>query len=127
VEKVCLIVDDEPVIREFLKAILREEGYKTVEAENAPQAFKMVQQLDGLVNLVLSDITMPGDMDGLDLAYSLREAFPAIPVVLISGFTLLEPIPHFDFVPKPFQSKKLLEAITRATSRIVSKPARALT
>lgn len=47
-ERTCLIVDDEPAIRAYLAAILRREQYLTLEAENAVQAFKLVQKLNGV-------------------------------------------------------------------------------
>src|SRR5215472_14654517 len=58
--KICLIVDDEPSIRTFLKAILQGEGFQTLEAESAPEAYRMLQNLDGDVDLVVTDIVMSG-------------------------------------------------------------------
>ncbi|MGA2272729.1 MAG: response regulator [Bryobacteraceae bacterium] len=114
-ERSCLIVDDEPAIRAYLTAILRRERYLTLEAENAAQAFKLVQKLNGDLNLIVGDITMPGDMDGVDLAYAVRNEFPTIPVVLVSGFADTESAKHalgdFAFIRKPFTPASILGAV----------------
>ena len=85
-ERTCLIVDDEPAIRAYVKAILKKENFEVLEAENAPQAYKLIQKLNGGLDLIVTDVNMPGDMDGVDLAYAIRNAFPAIPVILMSGY-----------------------------------------
>ncbi len=119
-EKICLIVDDEPIIRTYLNAILQDEDYQTLEAEDAPQAFRIVQKLNGGLNLIVTDIRMPGDMDGMDLAYAVRNAFPAIPVILISGFADTESAKHrfggFPFIRKPFTPAAILGAVNTATA-----------
>ena len=81
-----LVVDDEPAIRAYVKGILQTETFHGLEAESAPAAFRLIQKLNGRVDLVVTDVNMPGDMDGLDLAYAIRDAFPFVPVILISGY-----------------------------------------
>jgi len=119
-ERTCLIVDDEPVIRTYLTRILRNEQYLTLEAENAAQAFKLVQTLNGGLHLIVSDINMPGDMDGVDLAFAIRNQFPAIPVVLVSGMADMEPpkrrLGGFAFIGKPFTPAAILGAVNRVTA-----------
>jgi DNA-binding NtrC family response regulator len=114
-EKVCLIVDDEPVIRKYLMAILQQEGYQTLEANNGPQAFRLIQKLDGDLNLVVSDVRMPGDMDGMDLAYAIRTSFPTIPVILISGYAggacVQRSGAEFQFIEKPFTPATIMTAV----------------
>lgn len=120
-ERTCLIVDDEPLVRAYLKAVLGKEQYQTIEAGNAAEAFKIVEKLKGGLDLIVSDITMPGDMDGIDLAYAVRNAFPAVPVVLVSGFAdtklAARPLGEFSYVRKPFTPAAILEAVRRAASR----------
>jgi len=119
-ERTCLIVDDDPVIRAYLKAVLRNEHYRMLEAENAPQAFKIVQGLNGGLDLIVSDVNMPGDMDGIDLAYAVRNAFPAVPVLLVSGFAgtkpAAQPLGEFPLIQKPLTPAAVLEAVRRAAS-----------
>lgn len=111
-----LIVDDEDCIRSYLKTILKRESFQVLEAETAPQAYRLIQQLNGGLDLILTDWSMPGDMDGLDLAHAIRNSFPAIPVILMSGYQLdsTKPIGEFTFIEKPFKPEVILNAIEKA-------------
>jgi len=116
--KTCLIVDDDQTIRDFLKALLHRDDFETMEAETAPQALKLVQKLEGNIDLVVTDIRMPGDMDGLDLAYAVRREFPAVPVLLISGFACESsgrPLGEFELIKKPFKLEEILTAARKLT------------
>jgi DNA-binding NtrC family response regulator len=117
-DPVCLIVDDEPAIRRFLRIILEQRQLQVLEAESAPQAFGQIQKLGAHLDLVLSDVQMGGDMDGVDLAHSIRRAFPTIRVILISGFCDHDAVAGFNFIRKPFTPETILCAVERAlTSR----------
>jgi two-component system cell cycle sensor histidine kinase/response regulator CckA len=117
--KVCLLVDDEPPIRTFLRAILEAEGFQCLEAESAPDALKVIRRIDGRIDLVITDIKMPGEMDGIDLAQSLRMSYPILPVILISGFADEHSSDHtleeFTFIQKPFAPRAIAEAAAKAT------------
>ena len=78
-DRICLIVDDEPSIRAFLRAILQREGIQCLEADSADHGLRVVHKLGGRVDLIVSDMKMTGEMDGLDLAHAVRNAFPAVP------------------------------------------------
>ena len=115
-ERICLIVDDEPAIRGFLRVILKQHFPQFLEAENATDALRMIHEVGGRLDLLLSDINMPGDVNGLDLAHSVRRAFPAIPVILISGYFDKHSwkAAEFDFIAKPFVVGAILDATERA-------------
>lgn len=114
-DPICLIVDDEPAIRRFLRAVLAQRRLQCIEAENATDALRIVQKLGGRLNFLLSDIKMPGDMSGVDLAHSVRNTFPAISVILISGYCeTLEDAAGFEFIRKPFAAEAILSAVERA-------------
>jgi DNA-binding NtrC family response regulator len=119
-EKTCLIVDDEPSIRAYLKAILLNEQFQALEADNAPQAFRLVQKLNGGLDLIVTDVKMPGDMDGVDLAYAIRQAFPQIPVVVVSGYPSPEVTrtwtQDFAFIQKPFKPEAILTVVKTVTA-----------
>lgn len=121
--KICLIVDDEPAIRTFLSLILRAEGFETLEAGSAPQAFKLVEKLKGAIDLVVTDVVMPGDMNGLDLAYAIRRQFHSIPLILISGFPGWNEkrSPEFSFIEKPFERANILETARRLVPSVQKK------
>jgi DNA-binding NtrC family response regulator len=121
-DRICLIVDDEPSIRAYLRAILQRERIQSLEADNAAQALRIVQKLGGRLDLIVCDIKMPGEMDGIDLAYSVRHSFPAVPVVLISGYGDVESVKHaaanFEFIQKPFVPETILMAVKRVVGSL---------
>ena len=120
-DRICLIVDDEPSIRVYLRAILQRERIQSLEAENAAKALGIIQKLDGRLDLIVSDIQMPGDMDGIDLAYAVRNSFPSVPVILISGYADVEAVKKaaktFEFIQKPFVPEAILVAVKKVVGR----------
>ena len=125
VDPICLIVDDEPAIRAYLKAILQLDRFQSLEASTAAQALRIVQKLDGRIDLLLSDVRMPGDMDGIDLAYSVRNLFPTIPVILISGYAVepSTPATPFHVIQKPFVPETILAAARQLVNALRAKAA----
>jgi CheY-like chemotaxis protein len=79
-----LVVDDEPLIRLGLAATLEDAGYQVVEAADAKQAIGLLEANDG-IEVVLTDVDMPGDMDGIRLAHYVRHRWPPVVLVVISG------------------------------------------
>jgi DNA-binding NtrC family response regulator len=113
-ERICLIVDDEAAIRTYLRAILQRAGIQSLEADSASQALGIIQKLDGRLDLIVCDIKMPGEMDGIDLAYSVRQSFPAVPVILISGYgDVGAAATKFEFIQKPFVPEAILIAVKK--------------
>jgi len=102
-----LLVDDEDSIRDFLSDILKEQGYKVIEASNGLEALYIFQKIPEKINLLISDITMP-KMSGPELAAELREIQPALRALFISGnldnefMREQEANPNIDFLQKPF-------------------------
>jgi DNA-binding NtrC family response regulator len=80
-----LVVDDEPMIRQFAARVLREEGYGVHEASDGAEALELIRV--GIVNLavVVSDIVMPR-MNGVQLLQALSTLRPELPVILMSGY-----------------------------------------
>ena len=105
--KISLVVDDEPSVRDFIVAVLQGDGFQTIEAENGVHALELMHKLGGAVDLLVSDIKMPL-MDGITLACSVRAEFPAIPLILVSGYAEIEqaklPNSGFEFVQTPVSS-----------------------
>lgn len=79
-----LVVDDEPAIRGVLCEFLRDCGLATLSAENADQALRLIRGGSG-IDLVFSDVRMPGGMDGIGLARWILENRPELPVILTTG------------------------------------------
>jgi CheY-like chemotaxis protein len=89
-----LVVDDEPLVRMDLVAMAEEEGFETVQAASASEALKILESRND-IRVVLTDIMMPGDMNGLALAHVVRERWPPTVIVICSG----NPRPHHDEMP----------------------------
>ena len=79
-----LIVDDDVLVRAFISDILRDEGYTVVEAINADEALAVIR-CPLKVDLVLTDMRMPGSMSGAELVRVLRTEAPFVKVVMIAG------------------------------------------
>ena len=80
-----LIVDDEAHIRLVLSDYLQECGFKIVEAGTAGEAVEIIKRGSITIDLVFSDVQMPGEMDGMGLAKWVRENRSDLPVFLASG------------------------------------------
>jgi two-component system cell cycle sensor histidine kinase/response regulator CckA len=107
----CLIVDDDSSVRSFVRAIVRSEGYDIIEAGGGIHALDLVESLGGSLDLIITDIQMPGG-DGLTLARQVAGHFPAVHLILMSGYPGLAG--GFDFVEKPFNWATMLAAIRGA-------------
>src|SRR4029079_6843338 len=79
-----LVVEDDVLIRLVIADYLRECGYKVYEAVNAPEAIAMLQSPEVAVDIVFSDVQMPGDMDGFALSRWIRANKPGVQVILTS-------------------------------------------
>jgi DNA-binding NtrC family response regulator len=114
-ERICLIVDDDESIRTYLAEILKNHQLQCLQAMDALQALAILHKVDGRVDLVISDILMPGDMNGVDLAHAIRHAYPAIPIILISGFAGTETLrtSGFPFIQKPFLGETICNAVDK--------------
>jgi PAS domain S-box-containing protein len=110
-----LLVEDSRDVADVTTSLLEQLGFRVVRAENAAEALRHLQQ--GIeVDLVFSDIVMPGAMNGLGLAQVCQERFPDIPVLLTSGFSDAAQAAdgHFDILRKPFELAVLERAIETA-------------
>jgi two-component system cell cycle sensor histidine kinase/response regulator CckA len=80
-----LVVEDERVVRALMLRSLTRLGYRCVEAADAEEALRVLEQEEGHVDLVITDVVMPG-ISGGDLGLRLAERYPALPVLYTSGF-----------------------------------------
>ncbi len=80
-----LVVDDDLLVREPIADYLREVGYEVLEAGDAHCAIDVVEHAEH-VDLVFSDVRMPGELDGVGLARWVRAHYPDLPVLLTSGY-----------------------------------------
>jgi two-component system, cell cycle sensor histidine kinase and response regulator CckA len=80
-----LVVEDERVVRALIVRTLRGLGYRCLEANDAAEALRVLEQQQGQLDLVMTDVVMPG-ISGGDLGSRLAERYPGLPVLFISGF-----------------------------------------
>ena len=101
---VALIVEDEFLVRVFAVDIAEEAGFSTLEVADADEAIRVLQNRPD-IRVVLTDIDVPGYMDGLELAQAIRHRWPPIEVVVTSGRMrpAADELPERShFVPKPY-------------------------
>jgi two-component system, response regulator PdtaR len=111
---VVLVVEDEAMILLDTVDMLENAGVTAIEAANARQALSILEDQSG-VDLVFTDIDMPGDMNGLALAAEIQSRWPAIPVILTSGHMkpeLHQLPPETSFFSKPYNQRELLAKIS---------------
>ena len=113
-----LIVDDEPNIRRMVGALLASEGYEVRDAPDGHTAF--TRALEAEPDVVLLDLMMPNDSDGMDTLAKFRERFPELPVVMMSGRAGLSDavkatrLGAFTFLEKPLTPEGTLLALGSA-------------
>jgi CheY-like chemotaxis protein len=110
-----LLVEDEGGVRRFVKIMLQRMGYRVIEAESAEAALTLVATLTAPIDLLLTDVVLPG-MDGRELAARVTSERPGLQVLYMSGYTgrawspgALEPGVHL--LEKPFTAQALLTRI----------------
>lgn len=115
-----LIVEDEPLIRADAVDMVEDEGFAVCDAANASKALHILETRDD-IGILFTDIDMPGDMDGLDLARIVRKRWPHIAIIIVSGHTrsgLVEVPDGGVFFSKPYLRATILRALHRADARI---------
>ena len=80
-----LIVEDEALIRVVIAEMLEARGFTVLEAANANEAIQIIETTTIEIDLVFSDVRMPGAMDGFELVKWIRSARPSVPVIVASG------------------------------------------
>lgn len=113
-----LVIDDEPAILFTLKRILEHAGYAVTTAQSGFEGLALFQQGPWDWDIVTLDRSMPG-MNGEEVAAEFRRLAPALPLVLITGFTTAVVRPElFDqILPKPFRAAELLECMSRLLAK----------
>ena len=107
-----LLVEDEDVVRIFAARALRNKGYNVLEANSGDAALAKVNEHQGAIDVLISDVVMP-NMDGPTLAKKVRSTWPDMKIIFISGYAEdafrrnLDRGAEINFLPKPFSLKQL--------------------
>jgi CheY-like chemotaxis protein len=115
-----LLVEDEFLVRLVAKEVLQEGGFEVLEAKDGDEAIRMLDKLDH-VDIVVTDVRMPGRHDGVDVAHHARSRFPQIPVIVATGFAanIQDRVRQFSpgaiLIEKPYKMERLA-ALARSLS-----------
>ena len=116
-----LLVEDEEAVRAFASRALASRGYTVLEADSGADALKVVENAGGVIDLIVSDVIMP-EMDGPSMLTELRRRGLTAKIIFVSGYAddaFAKNLPEgeeFQFLPKPFTLKQLIEAVKGAMS-----------
>ena len=108
-----LFVEDEAFVRDVTREVLQSAGYRVLTAKNAADAICLYQQNSGNVDLLLSDVILPGET-GCALACKLRRENPFLKILLVTGYAEqmgLQKIKPEEFLAKPFSTETLLRRV----------------
>ncbi len=119
--KKVLLAEDEPKVRSMLVSVLEKAGYGVTEAASGDEAFALYSQSSGF-DVMVTDIVMPGDLQGTGLSRALRDITPDLPVVFMSGYASEATVhgnglrPEDIRLTKPVQRSDFLLALSKALS-----------
>ncbi|QFU15980.1 cell cycle histidine kinase CckA [Microvirga thermotolerans] len=117
-----LLVEDEDPVRAVNARALTARGYTVLEAASGIEALQVMEERGGPVDLVVSDVVMP-EMDGPTLLGELRRLYPGLKVIFVSGYAedaFRKNLPDgedFNFLPKPFSLRQLVETVKQVMGR----------
>jgi len=117
-----MIVDDEEQVRMTIKLQLKDTGFEIIEAEDGEQGIAMLDNENALiVDAIICDVRMP-KINGVEAVHYFRQEYPAIPVIVLTGFPDVQLATDFlkegvtDYLVKPVEKEKLIEVVTKAVS-----------
>ena len=115
-ERCVVVVEDDPLLRGDAVAMLDAAGLAVADFETADEALAFIERRAGAVSAVLTDVQVPGRLDGFDLAVRISISWPEMLVLVTSGLdrpdSLL--IPSVAFLPKPWRALDVLTAMQNA-------------
>jgi DNA-binding NtrC family response regulator len=112
-----LLVEDEELVRNMVKSVLEGHGYSVITASQADEACKMCSDTDVPIQLMITDVVMPGNMNSHDLAKHVSDQHPHIRILYMSGYTENTIVHHgildsnVHFIQKPFTPAMLLTKV----------------
>jgi CheY-like chemotaxis protein len=114
-----LVVEDEPQVQRAAVRMLVAAGYRVLHAQNGEQALNLIRQHDGRVDVLVTDVIMPG-LSGVELTRRMLELDPGLAVLFVSGYAgkeiteLAEFGPTVEFLQKPFDAVSLTSSVRSA-------------
>ena len=118
-----LLAEDEPSLREMVQEVLRIQGYRVLTAASGPAALEVWHREERRIDLLLTDMVMPGGMMGTDVAAELRRTNPDLKVIFTTGYspgvggTMNALEEGVNFLPKPYSPNKLADIIRKCLDK----------
>ncbi len=112
-----LVIEDEPVLLSLARMVLENSGYHVLEASSGDEALTLWQQKKDTVDLVLTDMIMPGSLSGTQVAQMMRADNPSLQVIYSSGYSMDSMVDTTgdadpkSYLPKPYVPSTLIKAI----------------
>jgi CheY-like chemotaxis protein len=119
-----LVVDDEVELAVVAQSVLEELGYTVVCADNGPAALKVLAE-NTTIDLVFSDVVMPGGMSGLDLAAIITNKYPHLKLLLTTGFSVEADSPmsvtesKYEVLRKPYRGMELAKRVRKILDEVI--------
>ena len=111
-----LFVEDDPLVREAVVRALSDSGFNVLVADSGEAALRLLDSEGCRPDVVFSDIVMPGQVSGIDLATILKKRSPGLPIVLATGYTEQQSaLPGIRIVAKPYRIEEVVELLAAAT------------
>ena len=106
-----LVVEDDAIVRMLIVDVLEELEFNVLEAADAEEALKVVQNAAQVIDLMMTDVGLP-DMDGKQLAVKVRELRPTLPILFASGYAENIDVPSgMQVIGKPFSIDQLRDKV----------------
>ena len=110
-----LFVEDDALVREAVMRALDDSGFEVMVAENGEAALRLLESAPRPPDAVFSDVVMPGQVSGIDLAGILKQRYPSLPVVLATGYTEQQiAVPGVQVLAKPYTIEQLVALLSRS-------------
>jgi two-component system, cell cycle response regulator CpdR len=114
----ALIVEDDPAQREMIALLLEESEYNVIQCESAEAAERVLAECSSSLVLLMTDVSLAGRMNGVELAQVARQRNPTLDVIVTSGRQLEQPLPDgVKFWPKPWSALDVLREAEMAASQ----------
>jgi PAS domain S-box-containing protein len=122
-----LLVEDTDEVAQVTAGLLREFGYDVLRARDGNAALALIEAAPADIDLVLTDLVMPGGLSGLQLARQLRERYAALPIVMTTGYSAAAQEAEregYEIVRKPYDFRELRKAVAAKLGRRSTSPVR---
>jgi CheY-like chemotaxis protein len=108
-KRLALVVEDDPVQRETIVTLLQESDMDVIQCESGEAAEMVLEHVGGCLTTLLTDVSLAGSMDGIELAQIAHERYPALRIVVISATPRVSRLPDgTSFISKPWSPLELL-------------------